>query len=314
MKTIIALIITAILGFATQQASAQLDNLLQPFNAKAGYTLALKSADSSMTGAKLLGVLTLGDTTSDLSLPVKITFDMTNGQSKGWLYFMSGKSRSTSADTLISVGIVKVILFGLQVLPFDTSPLGPLSLFFGSSLPDNWLDSGDMAAKIRADATYKAFAAKYPEKKPLLVPLSVAISPQFFSGGTPLWQLTFGGSLLISGAPGTLECEVHAISGEVKCQDNPATSVEDIAADNRFSLAPNPASDAVRFAMPDGLRGGIMSVTVVNTVGQVVFSNNLETSGAESVVVPVTTMTDGVYRLICSATGRTMGATFVVAR
>lgn len=307
MKTIIALIITAILGFSAQQASAQ------AYTAKEGMSTALKSADSSVIGAKLVGVLTLGDTTSALQLPIDISFDIKTGKSEGWMYFVSGKSKKTNADTLVSVGVARIFGFFL-VLPLDISSLGPISSFFSDPLPDAWINSDEMATKIRANTDYAAFAAKHPDVKPLLVPVSVAVLAQFFPFGTPLWQLSFGGSIIDPGNGPGIDCEVHAVTGEVKCLETVVSVEEDITTDDNFSLAPNPASDAVRFAVPDGLRGGMMSVTVVNTVGQVVFSNNLETSGAESVVVPVTTMADGVYRLMCSANGRTVGATFVVAR
>lgn len=315
MRIFTALIILFVSCFFAQTVSAQLDTFLQPFKAKAGVPMAMKSADSSMTSAKLLGVLTLGDTTSSMDIPPGVTFNMANGYSKIWIYFLAGQSRHTNADTAQAVAVVNALLFGFQVLPFDASALGQFSAF-ATALPDNWLDSDEMAAKISANAEYKLFSAKYPDKKPLLVPLSVAVASRFFPMGTPLWQLNFGGAKPGSSNPGgpMLACEVHAATGETKCEEIILSAEESVEMGDNFAIMPNPTTESVRFSVPSTMRGYEVSVSVINTLGHVIFSHNVETSHAETIVLPVEQLPSGAYYLICSVNGKSVRAMFAMVK
>lgn len=315
MKILTVLIISFIFGLFTHTASAQLDALLQPFKTKAGLPMAVKSIDSSMTSAKLLGVFTLGDTSAAINLPIKIDFDIAKGQSKAWIYFFGGKSKVTGTDTVEAVAVVKVLLLGFQVLPFDVSALGQFTPF-ATALPDGWFDSDEMAAKIRANEVYKTFSANYPDKKPFLIPLSVAVVSQFFPSGSPLWQLNFGG-----GQPGggtsngpVLTCEVQAITGETKCDEVILSADELVVSSDNFAVVPNPVTEVAHFVIPQSMRGYEMTMSAVNAIGQTVFSTRAETSRAETVALPTAELSAGTYYLVCSANGRSAHSTFAVIK
>jgi hypothetical protein len=313
MKSFITFAVVAILGICMQQASAQ--GLLGAYTAKDGVATARKSADSSITGPKLVGVLTLGDTTSMVELPLPIEFfDITNGKSQGWIYFFKGPSKKTTADTVVGIAVVKAFNLIFQPIAFDLSTFGPISAFFNAPLPDTWVNSDEMATKIRNDATYKAFAAKNPTVKPLLVPLTVSFLAQFFPTGTPLWQITFGGSPLGGGSGPTLACEVHAVTGEVKCESIATSAEEQGDAGNVLHISPNPAANVIHVAVPEAMRGGKVSVVIVNSIGQTAFSTTVETSAADIISIPVSHLSSGAYRLIARADRHIFGAMFTVAR
>ncbi len=314
MKSLLLSAIALLICCNAQSSYAQLDALLQPFTAKSGLKLAEKSADSSITSPKLLGVFSLGDTSAALQLPIKVAFDIKDGKAKAWLYFLSGKSRKTSDDTVVSAGIVKVALFGFQVLPFDASSLAPMGSFTDATLPDNWIDSDAMSAKIRDDNAYKVFSAAFPEKKPFLIPLSIAILPRYFTAGSPLWQLNFGGSPMGGGNGTILNCEVHAVTGETHCEEIALSTNDIIALDSKSYFRPNPASNEIRFAIPAILKGNVLNISIFDAVGLLQFTSQIETAGAETIVLPLDKLISGAYHLICSANGHSIASEFAVMK
>lgn len=150
----------------------------------------------------------------------------------------------------------------------------------------------------------------------MFIPLSVAVATRFFALGSPLWQLNFGG-----GQPGggtsngpVLTCEVQAITGETKCDEIALSADESAAPSDDFAVVPNPATEAVRFVIPQSMRGYEIAISAVNALGQVVFSTNVETSQAETVALPAAGLSAGTYYLICSANGQSVRTTFAVIK
>jgi len=269
------------------------------FDATAGILPAKKVADTIMTDASLVGVLTPGQNkTIKINLPFKIEkVDSTKCcVSYAWVYSYRGKSKKTDLDTLLSIEVICVrynplfpILFPTYTLDLkinDTTVLFPEEF----TLPSNFLSSDNMITNIKATTGYKSYIQDNPKSRPSIIALRYTPSCLFFPDNSPIWRMNFSGATTNE----TLNCEVHAISGEAKCVAN-AVGVDDESTTNNLTITPNPASNQAVVSIPNELFSPTISLELFNSIGVSINKFSVYTNIGEKIVIPFDGLTEGVY-------------------
>lgn len=288
MKSLFILFFVAVMYLTSSTANGQ---LLGSFKASAGIKTAKKSADSVMTSAQLVGILTLGDTTSAIQLPIPVKFlDYSNGTSQGWLYFYRGKAIGKTTDTTISIGVVAIAGILFQPINLDLG-IGAVGGFFAkdSVIPAKFTDSDIMMKNINANAEHKAFMTANPNSKPFLIPLGFYPTARFFPRNTLLWQLTFPPTT----GKGTMVCEVNGTTGETKCQT--ITAVDEDIQTSSLYITPNPASHQATIFIPNELYTPTISIELFNSTGRSIQQFSISTNISERIIIPLDGLDDGVY-------------------
>lgn len=282
------------------------------YNASEGKSAAKKVADTTITSAQLIGILTLGDTTSAISLPLDVTFfDYTNGTSQGWLYLYRGKVKGKTTDTIISIGVVAI--GSSQFKFFQALPVGlglPIfDTFFAkdSVMPTKFTDSDAMMKNIRANADYKMFIANEPNSKSAVVPIRFSPSSIFFPSNTLVWGLTFFDQ---KNPNSTLLCEVNGRTGETKCQS--FTGVEEQTQVSSFTITPNPAKNQATLTIPNELFAPNVSVELFNALGTSLQRFSVSINITEKITIPLGGLADGVYFVRYTANGRNYTKSLVI--
>jgi|JI9StandDraft_2_1071091.scaffolds.fasta_scaffold87571_2 hypothetical protein len=262
------------------------------YKATEGVSAARKIADAGLTNSQFVGVVTLGDTMSALQLPINAKFfDYKTGKSDGWIYVFRGKSKTTSNDSTLTIPIAKLPLLGFQTIALDLPLAGISSLFSRDSvLPNNFLESDKMILNIQATADYKVYAKANPNPKASFIPVGYTPFSLYFPSNSPIWRLTFGGI----GTNGTLNCEVHAITGEAKCTAI-AVGVEEETETGDLLITPNPAVNAVSITIPQQLYSPQTTIELYNSIGVKISSYTLSIGSGEKINLPLDGLSDGVY-------------------
>ncbi|MBK9246891.1 MAG: T9SS type A sorting domain-containing protein [Ignavibacteria bacterium] len=272
--------------------------LFVAYKATEGVSAAKKLSDASLTNSQLVGVVTLGDTSSALQLPINANFfDYTSGKSDGWIYLFRGKSKTTSSDTTLSIPIAKLPIIGFQTLAIDLPLSGIGNLFSKDSvLPNNFLESDKMIRNIQATADYKLYAKANPNPKASFVPVGYTPFCLYFPSNSPIWRLTFGGV----GTNGTLNCEVHALTGEAKCTAI-AVGVNEEISSQYLTLSPNPASKSISLSIPQEYYSPLLSLEVFNSIGVSMNNYSVSVGLNENITIPIDDLHNGVYFVKYSA-------------
>jgi len=306
MKFILVLIVCVISLVST--ASSQ----FVAFKASEGVNAAKKSADSSITSPKLVGVLTLGDTTSAIQLPFPVKFfDYTNGTSQGWIYFFRGLAKGKTTDTTMSFAVARVgigIFSVFQAFSFDLG-VGAVGAFFAkdSVLPAKFFDSDKMIAAIKSDAEFKKYNVINPDSKAFLIPMGYTPLALQFPSNTPVWSLTFGGPT----TNGTLSCEVHVVTGETKCRAI-AVGVEEGSTAGTFSISPNPASNYSVISLPQDDFSPTVTLELYTSIGTKIQNFTLSVGMGESIHLPLDGLSNGLYFVKYSAGSRSVVKSLLV--
>lgn len=266
--------------------------LFVAYKATEGVSAAKKLSEAGLATAQLVGVVTLGDTTSAFQLPVNAKFfDYTNGKSDGWVYIFRGKSKTTSKDSTVSIPLAKLPLLGYQTIAVNLPLDGISSLFSKDSvLPNKFLESDKMIQNIQATADYKLYAKANPNPKAAFIPVGFTPFSVYFPSNSPIWRLTFGGV----GTNGTLNCEVHAITGEAKCTAI-AVGVEEETETSDLLITPTPAVNAVSITIPQRLYSPQPTIELYNSIGVKINSYTLSIGSGEKITLPLDGLSDGVY-------------------
>lgn len=307
VKSLSILIIPIVLCMMSITASSQIP--FMAFKANEGVSTAKKSAESSIASAKLIGIVTLGDTTSQIQIPLDITFfNYTNGTSQGWVYIYRGKVKNSTKDTVITVPVAAANVLGapfFQVIPVDLG-LGSLAGFYSkdSVIPTKFISSDVMIKNIKANADYKIFAAANPDSKPFLVPLGYYPSAILFPRNSLIWELSFPAK------NGAMVCEVHGITGETKCQS--FTGVEEQTQTSSFAITPNPAKNQATLTIPNELFAPNVSVELFNALGTSLQRFSVSINITEKITIPLDGLADGVYFVRYTANGRNYTKSLVI--
>jgi len=96
---------------------------------------------------------------------------------------------------------------------------------------------------------------------------------------------------------------------------NPVNSVDEGAegATSRLKVTPNPVSDVVRIAL-DRPANGMARLTIIDALGQVVLSQNLDSGSVSESTIAVSPLPTGTYTVSIDADGNRTTTTMVVVR
>jgi hypothetical protein len=269
------------------------------FDATAGVNPAKKIADTIMTEANLVGVLTLGqDKTAKINLPVKVEYIDSNKCciSYGWVYSFRGKSKKTQLDTLLSIEVICVRYNPLYPIIFPTYTfdlkINDTTVKFpnGYILSNNFLGSEKMIENIKATAEYKTFILAYPNSQTSIITLYTNPSCLYFPTNSPIWQLSVGGVNTKS----RLSCEVHAITGETKCSAI-AVGVEEDMETNNLTIIPSPSINNITITIPPSLFSPRTTIEVYNSIGVKISSYSLTIGLGEKINLPLNGLSEGMY-------------------
>ncbi len=279
------------------------------YKATEGVSAARKIAETGLTNSQFVGVVTLGDTMSALQLPINAKFfDYKTGKSDGWIYVFRGKSKTTSNDSTLTIPIAKLPLLGFQTLSLDL-PLAGISALFSkdSVLANNFLESDKMILNIQATADYKLYASANPTPKASFIPVGYTPFSVYFPPNSPIWRLTFGGL----STNGTLNCEVHAVTGEAKCTAI-AVGVEEEKESGDLLVSPNPAVNSILITIPPALFSPTTTIDIFNSIGVKITSYTMSIGLGEKINLPLEGLSDGVYFMKYSGGGKSITKPIII--
>lgn len=226
-------------------SNAQLGNALTPFTAKAGLTAATKEAKTKSKVSNPNPVLRSIATMAISANGLDVSFNMSNGKSAVWVYIFEDKN---IPDSITSVALVSVPLFGYQNIETIAPQLnvGEMLASFADVLPSkamsvtNWLESGEMASKVKQDANYQKLFKKYPNAIPNLIGLGKNEINPLLTMDLEYWSLVFSED----NSP-KYTCYTEAVGGKVTCQEFNFSSIENDNTILNFQIYPNPSSDVL---------------------------------------------------------------------
>lgn len=210
--------------------------------------------------ARLIAIMTAKVQTKVGPIDLDVKFDLTTGKSPLWAYVLY----SQQIDSTFIMPTVRVL--SCMSIPLPAGLNLPLQQVGTMPVPGDYLQGTELVARLGTDATFANYHASYPDSTPAIVGLAASILDiPGYPAGTPFWTFVFNGT---GGTP-AMTCLVHATNGEVRCLDNPLSSVEGDAERADMRIAPNPASDHAAVVLPSTWQGRHVAMDMIDGLGNV---------------------------------------------
>jgi len=223
--------------------------LVTPFTAEEGYSNAVIEAEKEISNPLLLAIGTI-NTKVENEVISEISIDLTDGKSETWVYvFEDANTKERSTIVLIRVFIVWQNI---------ASSLGDILSSFEAIVPNtvvngDWVDSKQAVEWLVADSEYLLLKNKYPNANPGLVGMGNNEFEIFLNENEPYWTIFFNDGENSDGAP-RFTCFIHAITGEIICQEAPNSVEERLSNIEGYKPSfPQPANDFINIFIPENL-------------------------------------------------------------
>lgn len=221
-------------------------------------------------------------------IDLDVRFDLTTGKSPMWAYILY----SQQIDSTFIMPTVRVL--SCMSIPLPAGLNLPLQQVGTMPVPGDYLQGTELVARLGTDATYTNYHASYPDSTPGIVALAASVLDiPGYPAGTPFWTFVFNGT---GGTP-AMTCLVHATNGEVRCLDNPLSSIADDAERAGTRIAPNPASDHAAVFLPPTWQGRHVAMDMIDGLGNIRVITPDVVAFVPAIHFSTTDMTSGHYTL-----------------
>jgi hypothetical protein len=279
----ICLLILLLFGTNIFESNAQ---LLTKFKAKSGYQKAKEYASSisGMADPKLRFLVTLNRKIPFGIAEIEIEFDLNNGSSNGWGYFMVDAADTNKS---IFVFVVKPMIGDYQTFEVPGIDLSgyEINLDLNAYVSDfTWMDSDLMMNNLNGFSEFTDFYNMYSPFTNIYVILFAGPNPNNENQTVPNWGIN------LSNDDYSKSCIVQAETGEIFCSPVISSVIE--LQQNNLSY-PNPAKDYIIINNSDD-KNLNSELNIYDNFGRIIHTSILV---AGENTVDISSLSSGVYML-----------------
>lgn len=302
MKKVLLLIISIIAFSAVSFAQ-----VFNPYPVKDGVETVMKKAkEKGISDPEIFAIASGNMSVQDLG--VKVQFMLSSGNANAWIFIVKSKS---DAQKRLVLAVTNSMLLGQKIYSaFDVNydqiseylPFEPSSSL-GSY---EWMNSTELYSKISANTNYVNYSTESGNTDPQAILLAVNNLPAY-GDNTAYWIMQFPTSA------NRFICGVQAVTGETRCEYIDNADVKEIAGSEVF-IFPNPANEYLSVNTNNLFNGSDLYIDVYDNSGVNVLSNVLNNYNSNTLLLPLSSLSNGSYILKLSNNTYNTSFNFVVSK